>query len=298
MVVPYEMNPHSIWGVGVPENMSDSTAIMNGHARMAIDNLALAGSVILEISDEGLEDDTSYDIYPGKIFHRKTGYQGNAVNQIKLSATTQENLMMFDRFRQLADEQTGLPSYSHGQTGVSSTTRTASGMSMLMGAAALNIKTIVKNLDDYLLEPLGRSMFYWNMQFSPDPEIKGDLNVKAVGTDSVMQKEVRSQRLTQFLQIAANPALAPFIKLDKIVKEIAESLDLDPEEIINDPEAAKIYAGIIGAAGSLNMNTQQGVEPPTGGGELPQGQMGNGDGTIGTGAPPLPGEQGFSGNVQ
>jgi hypothetical protein len=40
--------------------------------------------------------------------------------------------MMFDKFRQLADEQTGIPSYSHGQTGVQSMTRTASGMSMLL----------------------------------------------------------------------------------------------------------------------------------------------------------------------
>ena len=26
-------------------------------------------------------------------------------------------MMMFDKFRQLADEQTGIPSYSHGMTG-------------------------------------------------------------------------------------------------------------------------------------------------------------------------------------
>ena len=57
---------------------------------------------------------------------------------------------MFDKFRQLADEQTGIPSYSHGQTGVQSMTRTASGMSMLLGAASLNIKTVIKNLDDFL----------------------------------------------------------------------------------------------------------------------------------------------------
>ena len=66
---------------------------------------------------------------------------------------------MFDKFRQLADEATGIPSYSHGATGVQSTTRTASGMSMLMGAAALSIKTVIKNIDDYLLKPLGESYF-------------------------------------------------------------------------------------------------------------------------------------------
>ena len=33
---PYEKNPYSFFGIGVPENMADAQAIMNGHARMAI----------------------------------------------------------------------------------------------------------------------------------------------------------------------------------------------------------------------------------------------------------------------
>ena len=42
-----------------------------------------------------------------------------------------------------------------GITDVMSTGKTAAGMSMLMGAAAQNIKAVVRNLDDYLLAPLG-----------------------------------------------------------------------------------------------------------------------------------------------
>ena len=97
---------------------------------------------------------------------------------------------MFDRFRQLADEATGIPSYSHGATGIQSTTRTAAGMSMLMGAAALSIKTVIKNIDDYLLKPLGESLFHWNMQFNDEaPHIKGDLEIKAQGTSYINAKK-------------------------------------------------------------------------------------------------------------
>ena len=122
-------------------------------------------------------------IFPGKIFRRQSGQPGTSINAIKFPNSTQENMMMFDRFRQLADEATGIPSYSHGATGIQSTTRTAAGMSMLMGAAALSIKTVIKNIDDYLLKPLGESLFHWNMQFNADiPIIKGDLEIKARGT--------------------------------------------------------------------------------------------------------------------
>ena len=48
-------------------------------------------------------------------------------------------------------------------------TRTASGMSMLLGASSLNIKTVIKNIDDFLLKPLGEAFFHWNMQFIEVP---------------------------------------------------------------------------------------------------------------------------------
>ena len=190
---PYERNPYNFFGIGVAENMDDSQQIMNGHARMAVDNLAMAGSLVFDVDESALVGGQSMEIYPGKIFRRQAGMPGQAIHGLKFPNTAPENMMMFDKFRQLADEQTGIPSYSHGQTGVQSMTRTASGMSMLLGASSLNIKTVVKNLDDFLLRPLGESFFQWNMQFfEGDLDVKGDLEVKATGTNSLMQKEVRS----------------------------------------------------------------------------------------------------------
>ena len=87
-------------------------------------------------------------MYIQKIFRRQAGMPGQAIHGLVPNTST-ENMMMFDKFRQLADESTGIPSYSHGQTGVQSMTRTASGMSMLL-CSKLNIKTVVKNLDDFL----------------------------------------------------------------------------------------------------------------------------------------------------
>jgi hypothetical protein len=303
---PYERNPYNFFGIGVAENMDDSQQIMNGHARMAIDNLAMSGSLVFDVDESALVGGQSMEIYPGKVFRRQAGMPGQAIHGLKFPNTSQENLMMFDKFRQLADEQTGIPSYSHGQTGVQSMTRTASGMSMLMGASSLNIKTVIKNLDDFLLKPLGESYFQWNMQFLEDElDVKGDLEVKATGTNSLMQKEVRSQRLTMFLQTAQSPAIAPFVKISKLVSELAYSLDLDPDEILNDPEEAAIMAQIIGMqnAGQTNGEEAQPTsqQPSMGGPEgIPQqpqelGATGTGGGNIGTGNVPVAGETEFTG---
>jgi len=304
---PYERNPYNFFGIGVAENMDDSQQIMNGHARMAIDNLAMAGSLVFDVDESALVGGQSMEIYPGKIFRRQAGMPGQAIHGLKFPNTSQENLMMFDKFRQLADEQTGIPSYSHGQTGVQSMTRTASGMSMLLGASSLNIKTVIKNLDDFLLRPLGEAYFQWNMQFlEANLDVKGDLEVKATGTNSLMQKEVRSQRLTMFLQTAQNPAVAPFVKISKLVSELAYSLDLDPDEILNDPEEAAMMAQIIGMQNAGQTNGEQtqnagGQQGPMGGvqgaPEQPQelGVTGTGGGNIGIGNVPVAGESEFSG---
>tara|TARA_B100001287_G_scaffold40813_1_gene29959 strand:+ start:1756 stop:3945 length:2190 start_codon:yes stop_codon:yes gene_type:complete len=306
---PYERNPYNFFGIGVAENMDDSQQIMNGHARMAVDNLAMAGSLVFDVDESALVGGQSMEIYPGKIFRRQAGMPGQAIHGLKFPNTAPENMMMFDKFRQLADEQTGIPSYSHGQTGVQSMTRTASGMSMLLGASSLNIKTVVKNLDDFLLRPLGESFFQWNMQFfEGDLDVEGDLEVKATGTNSLMQKEVRSQRLTMFLQTAQSPAIAPFVKISKLVSELAYSLDLDPDEILNDPEEAAIMAQIIGmqnAGQTIGEEAQPDSQQPGGMGSLagtpaqPQelGPTGTGGGNIGIGNVPVAGESEFSGTI-
>jgi hypothetical protein len=303
----YEENPYSFFGIGVPENMEDAQQIINAHSRMAIDNLALSGHVIFDVDESALVDGQDMKMYPGKIFRRQSGMPGQAIYPIQVPNTTQQNMAMVDKFRQFADESTGLPSYSHGQTGIQSTTRTAAGMSMLMGAASLNIKTVVKSLD-FLIKRIGEGMYHWNMQFYEGDLLDGiDLEVKALGTASIMQKEVRSQRLTMLLNTVANPAIAPYVKLPTLIKEMAYSLDLDPKELLNNTDEARIAAAIMG---QLNGQTTGGnpanagaASNPMGGSAvgpgsgIPEGNTGTGNGTIGTGLVPMAGEPEFSGNI-
>ena len=137
--------------------------------------------------------------------------------------------------------------------------------------------------------------------------VEGDLEVRATGTNSLMQKEVRSQRLTMFLQTAQNPTVAPFIKINKLISELAHSLDLDPDELMNDPEEAALMAQIIGMQNNAGQATgaeagptgqEQGLMGAAQGApQQPQdlGVTGTGGGNIGTGNVPQPGEDEFAG---
>ena len=136
---PYETNPYSFFGVGLAENMSDSQTLMNGFMRMAVDNAVLSGNLVFEIDETNLVPGQDLQVYPGKVFRRQGGAPGQALFGTKYPNVSQENMMMFDKARVLADDATGIPSYSHGQTGVAGTGRTAAGISMLMGAAQISI---------------------------------------------------------------------------------------------------------------------------------------------------------------
>lgn len=293
--VPYELNPYSMFGIGIAENMDDSQTLMNGFMRMAVDNAVLSGNLVFEVDETNLVPGQDLSIYPGKIFRRQGGAPGQAIFGTKFPNVSQENLQLFDKARVLADESTGMPSFAHGQTGVTGVGRTASGISMLMNAASGGIKTVIKNIDDYLLRPMGEAFFSFNMQFDFDPSIRGDLEVRARGTESLMANEVRSQRLMQFLQIASQPSLMPFAKFPYIIREIAKSMDLDPDKVTNNMEEAARQAILL----------QQVIPPAPPAGAVPGGPpggvpgvqdtAGTGGGNIGIGQAPVPGEQGFTG---
>lgn len=301
-IVPYELNPYSVFGVGVAENMLDTQLLMNGFMRLAVDNAALSSNIIFEVNEDFLVPGQSMELFPGKVFRRSGGTQGQAVNSTKFDNVTQEVLMLFDKARQLSDEATGMPSYAHGMTGVQSVNRTASGMSMLMGAAAQNIKAVVRNIDDYLLAPLGRAYFAFNMQFNFDKDYVADLNIVAKGTESLMRNEIRSQRLLQLGQFAAsNPAMAPLIKWDYILREYVASLDLDEDKVVNDPRLAAIQA--VQLQTNSMMSQPQGpqspqdpnAQGPRGGVPSPSDPTGTGNGNIAPGNAPAPGTEGFTG---
>ena len=106
----------------------------------------------------------------------------------------------------------------------------------------------------------------------------------------------------QFLGVVQNPVLAPFAKMDYIIREIARSMDLDPDKVANSMGAAAIQAELLKqfqapAPEGAPPGTPPGQGAPTPPGVQPQDTTGSGGGMMGTGTVPTPGEQGFSANT-
>jgi len=299
--VPYEDDPYNFFGIGLAENMEDSQMLMNGFVRLAVDNAVLSNSIMLEVDETNLVPGQDMSIYTGKIWRRQGGPPGQAIFSTSFTNTAPQSMQIYQQFRQLADEETGIPSFSHGQTGVTGIGRTASGISMLMGAASVAIKTVIRNVDDFLITPLGNAMFAFNMQFNRRPEIMGDLAVKTKGTSGLLQKELKVSKLLQFIQITSGPTLAPKVNLDYIIGELAAEMGLDRDKVIRtelDLQLAEILANAEASAASNTLqNTADGNNPAA----TPSINDVTGGGGANIGfptSPAVPGQEGFAGNSQ
>lgn len=236
-IFPYEKSPHQFWGTGVPRMMRDSQTTMNAATRIWIDNLALSSGPMVEVNTDLLaagEDPT--DIHPWRVFLREGG-DGSmpAVRFYQPIANANGLNQIVELFRRFADETTSLPSYTHGEQ-TRSLNKTATGISMLMGAANVALKSTIKNIDDYLLEPMVSALFHFNMEFGTNEKAKGDLKVVSRGSTALVQKEVQSQRLLQFLSLVSNPMDAALVDRNQLLRDIAQSLDIDPDEVIKSEE--------------------------------------------------------------
>ncbi len=230
---PYERTPHQLWGIGVPKMMRDSQDTINAAVRIFIDNQAISSGPQVEVNTSMLPQGADVqDIHPWKIWLREGGDAATPMLRFYQPQNVSAHLtQVIELFRRFADEETSLPSYTHGQH-TPGMTKTASGMSMLMGAASVAIKSVIKNIDDYLTKPLITNMYFWNMRWNEKEHIKGDMKVLARGSTTLLAKEVQSQRLMQFAQMTANEVDLQHTDRREILKEVALSLELDPDKLM------------------------------------------------------------------
>ena len=117
------------------------------------------------------------------------------------------------------------------------------------------------------------SLFHFNMEFGTNERAKGDLKIVARGSTALVQKEVQSQRLLQFLSLVSNPMDSQLVDRAKLLRDIAQSMDIDPadviksqEQLIAEQQAAlqQQQALVAAGAGGEGAGIDGGMAPPDG----------------------------------
>jgi hypothetical protein len=247
----YEEVPGVFWGNSVPELCRDSQLQCNTAARAIANNMNIASGPQVQVNVDRLpagEDVTQ--VYPWKVWQTTSDPYGNttqpAVDFFSPKSVAGELMNIYIFFSNLADEHSGVPRYMTGDAQVGGAGRTASGMSMLMNNAGKAIKQVVANVDMAIKGAIERLYFY-NMRYGTDPALKGDVNIRALGAESIIVKEQAQVRTNEFLGIVmSNPMITKIVgeeAIARLLRHAARKLDMDTDELVPPPEVirARIY---------------------------------------------------------
>lgn len=234
----------SLLGTGLPEDMRDSQLAVAEAARMLMDNCSAVCGPMLEIDIDLLMDGQNLDMHSYKAWLKEgdkgspTNAGNEAVRNIKIESHIAELLQVMELFMNFADMETALPPPALGDVGQggSEALRTTGGASMIMGAAALPIRDIVRNFDTFTVSVI-TSLYDWLMEFRANEDIKGDFHVVARGSTSLVAKEVRATQLNQ-LSATFTPAELDHLNERKLVEAKIAASDL-PNELVETENVVK-----------------------------------------------------------
>ena len=265
----WENIPGCFWGKSIPELCADTQAVCNAAARALVNNMSLSSGpqVAYDVSRLPVGEDLS-QMYPWKIWQFKDNGTGGATVQpisfFQPKSNANELMTIYEKFATLADEYTGIPRYMTGDSNVGGAGRTASGMSMLMSNAGKSIKNVVSSVDR-ILEPAIERLYFYNMMYLDDPELKGDVAIKAEGASALVVKQQQQQRQNEFLNIVCtNPMLTQLIGPEGIaymLREVIKQMGYDVDRIVPSPSIMKAKMAQMQEAA---MQQQQG-QPQAGG---------------------------------
>lgn len=240
-VFPFEKSESSILGaVGVPELMEHEQSMLNGAVRMMMDNSALSVGPQVVIDKSQVEPENgSWKLTPRKVWKKK----GQDVSRDQAPFATYNIPMnqaqiagIIELALKFIDEVVSMPTIAQGEQGTH-VTQTSSGMSMLFNSANVVFRRVVKNWDDDLTTPSIRRAFDWNMQFHPDDEIKGDMQVDARGTSVLLAREFQSQQLMLIAERwSTHPVMGPAIKVYDVMRLTMQAMNINPDTVLCPPD--------------------------------------------------------------
>jgi hypothetical protein len=244
----YEEVPGAFWGNSVADLCRDAQDICNAAARALVNNMSLAsGPQVVYNIDRLPEGENVTQIFPWKIWQVTSDPMNGGqapVTFYQPSSQANELMAVYEKFAVLADEYTGIPRYMTGGAPAGGAGRTASGMSMLMTNAGKSIKQVIANIDEHVIKPCIDRLYYYNMRYSDDPDLKGDVNIQARGAASLMEKESAAQRRNEFLATALNSPMAQQVVgpkgIAELLRQAARTLDLNVDDIVPSVEEMKL----------------------------------------------------------
>lgn len=236
----YDVIPDSFWGRALPERVEGTAQACNAFARALVNNISMGSGPQVEINIQrlvgGQNADTTITPWKRWFTHNRMMQTGPAINFWQPNMHAQEIMYAFSAFSKMIDEHSGIPAYAHGDPQVGGGGNTASGLSMLITQAARAIKGVVRNIDQYITIPSVSFAYEELLQDEQFRDRIGDIKLVAMGSSALIEKQEKSVRMLEFLNITNNPTDSQITGIEGrayLLEEVAKAHDIDPERFLS-----------------------------------------------------------------
>jgi len=256
----WEKVSNSVWGYGIPYLMRAQQRVLNAAWRQMMDNAGVSSGPQIIIKAGAIQPaDKQWQLSSRKIWFATDEVDDvrKAFTAVEFNSYQAELAAIIKMAMELADQETGVPTIMQGEKGAAPDT--VGGMQMLMNSANVVLRRLVKQFDDMITRPHIRRYYDYNMMYNEDEEVKGDFNIDARGSSSLLVRDIQNQAFLNLLAAGANPVYGAYIDTQKLFEKALQAQHIDPTEVLkSEDELEKIKEQQAAAAA----NPQQAAPDP------------------------------------
>lgn len=242
--VPYAVSnwkkdPSSVFGYGSPLLMKDSQRVARETWRMILDNASLSSGPQIAMHRQFVEPQNgSWVLHPGKGWNLLDSSVDveKAIQFFNIPNTTGELMPILQTAREMAEEESMTPMIAGGLQGADMQ-ESATGQLIMREASTTILDFLSEDWNDNVTEKVIRRMYGWNMQYNPDPSIKGNfsVDVRTAGEYKNKQMYIRDmERLS--MELKQDPDAAKYINRAELFKARLAMMQLPSSAIVHTDE--------------------------------------------------------------
>ena len=245
---PYDLMPWQPmsglpWGIGVARQGRTPQEMLNAAARALMDNAGLSSGPQIVIRPKAITPaDGQWVLTPRKIWIASEEADYRTIQDAILSIDIPMRQKELESIIQLAikmmEDGTGIFFIMQGQQG--SAPDTVGGMVLLNQNASSILRRLARLFDARITEPHIRRYYEWLLMYGK-PEEKGDMQIEAVGSTALIDRDIQSMMAMQILNLSTNPIFG--LDPEKTAEEVLKSARFVPDKLKMDENKRKMLQG-------------------------------------------------------
>lgn len=196
----YIKDETSIFGTGLPYDLRDLASAMSASMRLMLNNAIKSSDAIREINTDLLSNKTGElpGFVPGEVITREgmgSDAQYPLIRDYKTDSHVGDYLNMIAKLESCGDKVSGIPESMFSATESNETKKAFAGRSANVTEV---IRDFTKNFDR-ANESFLMALYRWNMEYSDKEDIKGDMDIVAVGSSTLLTRETQLNAMQLFM---------------------------------------------------------------------------------------------------